>query len=176
MSRETHLTHNQLCDILLAPPQETSPQMQHLRDCPLCAAELASMRQSLSDFQAATKTWASHTMANRAWSPSTFEIPVPLSSAPRRFFERQILWASTTLLFAAAVPLTLHYHRTSAQAPAAPTVATRPDNHQPDLTGDEALLEEIDQTLSSSIPTPMQPLADPTAGRSSQRNSTLKEN
>ena len=40
--------------------------------------------------------------------------------------------------------------------------------------GDEALLEEVNQTVSSSIPTPMQPLADPTATDGNQNNSNSR--
>ena len=45
----------------------------------------------------------------------------------------------------------------------------------PDTKSDEALLEEIDQTLSSSVPTPMQALADPTASATTSPINPKKE-
>lgn len=168
-----HLTHDQLCDLLLEPSlssaaAEPSSPAGHLRDCPLCAAELASLRDGLHGFRDTTKAWASHTMASRSWSPSA-EI------SPRRLFEWQFLWASALLLFAAAIPLTFHYRQAHSQSTES-VLAEQSSHQQSSQIGDEALLEEINQTLSSSVPTPMQPLADPTAGRSSQNNSTTRKN
>jgi hypothetical protein len=82
---------------------------------------------------------------------------------------------AAALLLAAVIPLAFHDH------PSTPThtgIATNSQLHaKPSTpTGDEALLEEVNQTLSSPIPTPMQPLADPTAGRSSQIDSTPRKN
>ncbi len=166
-----HLTHEQLCDLLLDPsqpsaPTELSSPTEHLRDCPLCAAEFASLRDGLHNLRDATRTWASHAMLNRSWSPA------PVVAAPRRLFERQLLWASAVLVFAAAIPLSLHYRQPRPQPLA--TAALTTQSSQNNQLGDEALLEEIDQTLSSAVPTPMQPLADPTAGQSSQTSSTRK--
>jgi hypothetical protein len=94
------------------------------------------------------------------------------SSIVGRLSTQPVIWASAAvLLLAAALPFTLHRHQTVAVAPN-PTAQIK----QTDRIGDEALLEEVDQTLSSSIPTPMQPLADPTAGRSSQIDSTPRKN
>jgi len=180
-----HLTHRQLCDVLLADSQETSPRREqmreHLRDCPLCAAELASLRQPLSLFRSATTAWASHTSASCSRTlpalPDSLQSPLRDGISGRRL-SRPVVWASAAaLLFAAAIPLTLHEHRTS-YAPTQETVVPggHPCSRQIDRVGDEALLEEIDQTLSSPVPTPMQPLADPTAGRSNQIDSTPRKN
>jgi hypothetical protein len=79
---------------------------------------------------------------------------------------------AAALLLAAAIPIALRDLQSSRPAHTA-TVAS---SQSSSLIGDEALLEEVDQTLSSPIPSPMQPLADPTAGRSSQIDSTPRKN
>ena len=170
-----HLTHEQLCDLLLANSQLPEPQAHHLRVCSHCAAEYASLRQSLSSFRSTTVAWASHASAHRSWSSPAPRISTPPSMWSRlaeRLSTPPVLWASAAvLLLAAAVPFTLHRHQTVPVAPHPPAQV-----QQVDRIGDEALLEEVDQTLSSPIPAPMQPLADPTAGRSSQIDSTPRKN
>jgi len=175
MSHQNHLTHEQLCDLLLADSQLSEPQAQHLRACSDCAAEYASLRESLTSFRSATVAWASQASANRSWTSPAQLIstrPSRWSNIAGRLSAQPVLWASAAvLLFAAALPFTLHRHQTAAVAPKPPVQV-----QQTDRIGDEALLEEVDQTLSSSVPTPMQPLADPTAGRSSQLDSTPRKN
>lgn len=178
LQTQRHLTHRQLCDLLLATPHDRSPQIeqlrQHLHGCARCAAEFDSLQRPLARFASATTAWAGHTMATRSW-----QAPPMLSahiSAPR-FFSRPALWASVAALLLAAIPLSLHHRQSTAQTPVASTPHTQPQGRPAiDQIGDEALLEEIDQTLSSPIPTPMQPLADPTAGRSNQIDSTPRKN
>jgi hypothetical protein len=82
------------------------------------------------------------------------------------------LWAAAAaLVIAITLPLALHHDQPPAQrAPAPAAVTAQPSTSQ----SDEALLEEIDQTLSSSIPSPMQPLDDPTAGRHNQPDTQRK--
>lgn len=172
MSLRTHLTHKQLSELLLAEPEETSPRLAelrgHLRACPVCAAEIASLQQSLSRFRSATTAWADHASASRSWLSPGLGSVEPAGSYRR---SRPLLWASAAVLLAAAIPFALHRHRSSAPPPTA-EVHIR----QSSPVTDEALLEEIDQTLSSSIPTPMQPLADPTAEHSGQIDSTPRRN
>ncbi|HTH53901.1 MAG TPA: hypothetical protein VL495_08130 [Edaphobacter sp.] len=176
MSTQHHLTHRQLCDLLLASPHDASPQIerlrQHLHSCGRCASELDSLQRTLGHFSTATTAWASHTLATRSWNSPA------LTSSPRSFFRRPAIWvsAAAALFLAAAVPFALHHH-----SAAHPSVASIPHTQLQsrqaiDQIGDEALLEEIDQTLSSPIPAPMQPLADPTAGRSNQIDSTPRKN
>lgn len=173
-----HLTHEQLCDLVLADSQLAPSQAEHLRSCSICAAEYASLQQSLSSFRSATVSWADHTSASRVWSSTTHLLaltPSVPSSALRRLVARPLLWASAAaLVLATAIPFALHRH------PAPSTARTTPNvqQHAPqvDHIGDEALLEEVDQTLSSSIPAPMQPLADPTAGSSTPIDSTPRKN
>ena len=159
-----HLTHEQLCDMVLArSPHPLSSDyaalQHHLGACPACAAELASLRTSLTLFREASTFYSQqHLTRLRADTIATL---------PKRLVQ-PIYWAAAAVLcIAAALPITLH--RQNPSAPAASTSATTSQS-------DEALLEEIDQELSTPIPSPMQPLADPTASSaatpstSSQRN------
>jgi hypothetical protein len=65
------------------------------------------------------------------------------------------------LLVAASFPLSL-YRQQHHPIPAA-TAVVAPHTTE----SDEALLEDVDQTLSADVPSPMEPLADPTAGSTS---------
>ncbi len=93
MSPHIHLTHQQLCDLLIATPEETSPQLErlreHLRDCPACADEFASIRQPLERFHSATTAWAGHNAASRSWT-----LPALPASIPFAPFRRQSWVAS----------------------------------------------------------------------------------
>jgi hypothetical protein len=163
-----HLTHEQLCDMVLArSPHPLSSDFaalqHHLGSCPSCAAELASLRTSLTLFREASTSYSQkHLTRLRADTIATL---------PKRLVQ-PIYWAAAAVLcIAAALPITLH--RQNPSAPSASTSATKPVTTS---QSDEALLEEINQELSAPIPSPMQPLADPTASSattpstSSQRN------
>jgi anti-sigma factor RsiW len=163
-----HLTHEQLCDMLLArsphPLSSDFAAMQdHLGTCPACTAELTSLRTSLALFREASVSYSQqHLTQLHANAIPT----VPKTTIP-------IYWAvaAAALCIAAALPITLH--RQTPSAPVSSTSATQPANPS---QSDEALLEEINQELSAPIPSPMRPLADPTASSaatpstSSQRN------
>lgn len=172
MSLQNHLTHHQLSEVLIASAQETSPELdlfrEHLRGCPACADKLISLRKPIALFRTTTTAWADQISASRSWAP------MALPAATRPTYSRNLAgWMlAAALLLAAAIPIALHNHQSSTPARTATTASSQPSS----LIGDEALLEEVDQTLSSPIPSPMQPLADPTAGRSSQIDSTPRKN
>jgi len=70
---------------------------------------------------------------------------------------------------AALFPLSMHRQRPV--SPAARTIASA----SPQTTeSDEALLADIDQKLSADVPSPMAPLADPTAGASSTTSNSVQ--
>ncbi|QNI37581.1 hypothetical protein [Edaphobacter albus] len=172
-----HLTHEQLCDLLLEDATPPLQQVEHLRICSRCSAEYNSLKESISLFRSTTIAWAGHVSANRASSSPTHLLSASTprrNRVPKHLFAQPILWASAAmLLIASAVPFAFHHRQqpvttSHSNPPAQVRAANR--------IADEALLEEIDQTLSSSIPAPMQPLADPTAGRSSQIDSTPRKN
>jgi predicted anti-sigma-YlaC factor YlaD len=171
MNSQSHLTHKQLCDLLIADPEGTEPELahldHHLRHCPDCMDEYAALCLPLENFRCATTAWASHSAAARSWAPATRSKSVG----------HLVGWilATAALALAVIVPITVHEHTASRIRSMA--IATSHQLNRPSITlGDEALLEEVDQTVSSSIPSPMQPLADPTGARTSQTDSSSRKN
>jgi hypothetical protein len=181
-----HLSHEQLCDHLLAttaldssadPAASASSTgfyvgsfhvagfhvvEDHLRACPLCAAELSSLQSSLTNFRAATTRFADQELARlKASRPQTqFVSLMPQRKAP--LARRPFLWACAAVLLVGAttgilVPVALHH-----QDRAVTTAAVSPAQEAaPAPESDQALLEEVDDDLSSSVPSAMQPLSDP---------------
>lgn len=156
-----HLTHEQLCDFVLdlAPhplSSDFAALQQHLANCPVCASDLATLRDSISIFRDAS-TAATHQQL------AEFHTTNRLTPRPHAFFH-PIYWATAAaMIVAAAIPLTLHRPSQPPTAPAA-TVTTS----APAVQSDEALLEEINQEISAPVPSPMQPLADPTDSTTAQ--------
>lgn len=175
-----HLTHEQLCDLLLAEPApdslESSGHIEllraHLRDCLLCASEFESLNQSLAIFRSSADAWATRELANRPTVlPLLDSVPTRRTPAPHAFLGPALWAAAAALVIAITLPLTLRHDQPAApKTPAPAAVVTQPGTSQ----SDEALLEEIDQTLSSPIPSPMQALDDPTAGRHNQPDTQRK--
>ncbi len=150
-----HLTHEQLCDILLArSPHPLSSDFtalqHHLGNCPSCSAELANLRTSISLFHKTSTSYAQQQLA---------QLRIVDTPAPSKTIIQPIYWAAAAALcIAAALPITLH--RLTSSAPVSSVSTIKPATN---LQSDEALLEEINQEISAPIPSPMQPLADPTA-------------
>ena len=157
-----HLTHEQLCDVLLASSEHTpEPRSSaieaaedHLRDCLLCSAELQNLRASLSLFRHAYHSYAEAVYARPAIHQASIA-PSPRTISHIRY------WAiAAVLLVIALLPLSLdRRHPSVALTPTAAAIVSEQTTES-----DEALLEGIAQDLSTSVPSPMQPLADPTAG------------
>jgi len=128
----------------------------HLLTCEKCAAELTSLRESLSLFQQATGAYAGNELRR-----------LPQASLPNRPMLSPFLapalqpayWLAAAALLAGFLPMqTLHRH---ALQPA-PAVASS-NYAESESESDEALLNDIDREVSASVPAPMQALADPTA-------------
>jgi hypothetical protein len=154
-----HLTHEQLCDLLLADsslPLEIDIVHEHLQACLLCSAELENLRSSLSLFRSASISYAKQEYAR---SPLRSESIVP----PPHYLSQPLYWAAAAiLLVAASFPLSLHRQHLPTPATEITTIASQ----TAEVESDEALLEDVDQKLSAEVPSPMEPLADPTAGAS----------
>jgi hypothetical protein len=174
-SMTVHLTHDQLCDLILADQSlasESTPQsldsdvvQAHLVACPLCAAELTSLRESIADFREASTSYARQEFAQSYAQRSSIAPSHSLLSQP-------LYWAAAAVVFVAALfPLTMNRQRT----PAPNASVTRQVPAQT-TESDEALLSDIDQKLSSDIPSAMEPLADPTATATSVSTSTQRSN
>jgi len=152
-----HLTHEQLCDLILALPEEAEssalePAHDHLRNCLICSAEFEALRDSLALFRQAASSYAGHAYSRPAMNRASIA-PSP------RFRSHVLYWAMAAVLaIAVALPFSLRRQHTPAPQPAAAATVS-----QHATESDEALLDGIAQDLSADVPAAMHPLADPTA-------------
>src|SRR5277367_6981822 len=152
-----HLTHEQLCDLILAdsslrPNDDSDVVEQHLQACLICSAELKSLRDSLSHFRDASVAYARQEFAQSYAQRSSI-------APPHSYLSQPLYWAAAAVLFVAALfPITLHQQHSAAISAAKATAAAS------QVESDEALLTDIDQKISADVPSPMEPLADPTDG------------
>jgi len=173
-----HLTHEQLCDLILAdsslPPEgepwndrkaDSDVVQAHLQACLICSAELRILRDSLSHFRNASVSYARQEFAQSYAQRSSI-------APPHSYLSQPLYWTAAAVVFVAALfPLSLHRQR-----PISPMTATATSASPQTTESDEALLADIDQKVSADVPSPMEPLADPTAGaalattNSDQRN------
>ena len=177
-----HLTHHQLCDLLLDPraqqnesdtsaahvsethvsQAQASEAQDHLRDCYACSAELATLTTSLSTYRE-----TAHAVAQRNFAALPRATRAPLLG--QRSPLHPVYWAiAATALVIAILPFTAPRHAPLVQ-PQSSAVVTPASSES-----DAALLEDINQDLSTSIPPSMQPLADPTANSSSNIDTTTQ--
>jgi hypothetical protein len=180
MTLHLHLTHEQLCDLILADlslqPEggswndlnsESNIVQEHLRACLVCSAELRSLRDSLSHFRDASVSYARQEFAQSYAQRSSI-------APPHSYLSQPLYWTAAAVVFVAALfPLSMHRQRTA--APVIRTIAT--SSPLQTTESDEALLADIDQKLSADVPAPMAPLADPTAATiSTTSNSDQRTN
>src|SRR5437879_2757374 len=173
-----HLSHEQLCDLILADVSlqqegeswndandlnaESDVVHEHLRACLICSAELRSLRDSLSHFREASVSFARQEFAQTYARQSSI-------APPHSYLSQPLYWTAAALVFVAALfPLSMHRQHPT------PTVARTTASTSPvqPTESDEALLADIDQKLSADVPAPMAPLADPTAGATSTRSNS----
>jgi hypothetical protein len=150
-----HLTQEQFGELLSVPACTADPAPAsaeaHLLACEHCAAELASLRESLSLFRQASNAHADNQLRQ-----------MPRVSLPARGVFSPALeptwWVAAAAIFLAAIlPMQSLRQHTFRSAPA--VSATTSDSA---TESDEALLEDVDRDTSASVPAPMQALADPT--------------
>jgi len=170
-----HLSHEQLCDLILADlslqPEGESWNDQkadsdvvheHLRACLICSAELRSLRDSLSHFRDASVSFARQEFAQSYAQRSSI-------APPHSFLSQPLYWTAAAVVFVAALfPLSMHRQHS------APPVARTTASSLQTTESDEALLADIDQKLSADVPSPMAPLADPTAEASSTTSNSVQ--
>jgi hypothetical protein len=163
-----HLTHEQLCDLVLAGsslPSETAPPdllrndsdviQAHLRACAVCSAELATLRDSLTHFRDASVSFARQEFAQSYAQRSSI-------APPHSYLSQPLYWMAAALIFVAALfPLSMRHQ--SVVAPTTHTTLSATPASSQTSESDEALLTDIDQMVSADVPAPMEPLADPTA-------------
>jgi hypothetical protein len=179
MTLHLHLTHEQLCDLILADlslqPEgdswndlnaESNIVQEHLRACLICSAELRSLRDSLSHFRDASVSYARQEFAQSYAQRSSI-------APPHSYLSQPLYWTAAAVVFVAALfPLSMHRQR--ATAPVNRTIAT--SSPLQTTESDEALLADIDQKLSADVPAPMAPLADPTGATSTTSTSDQRTN
>jgi hypothetical protein len=179
-----HLNHDQLCDVLLhddldvhalhgdavfstAAADQLAAFQEHLRNCLICSAELEIMRAAVGRFQTTADTLTARELDRRP-------LPTPFSSLisarSRSYSPPAFVWASAALLVASLLPLSLLHlnpnpllRHPAIASPASSTNTATAQPVTPDSDSDAALLDDINQDLSASVPEPMQPLASPTA-------------
>ncbi len=166
-TEQDHLTHEQISNLLIADPTICDldlPQTEldseahivaHLRACEVCSGELMSLRQSLVGFREATTLYSAN-------APQRRLVPV------RRFTATFALWTATAAaVLVAGVLMPLNLHKAHPVATPVQTVAGNAASAQnavsakPTTQSDEELIAGIEQDLSASIPSSMQPLEDP---------------
>jgi hypothetical protein len=171
-----HLSHEQLCDLIFADLSPTPSSLgsqnssdvveQHLQACLICSAELKNLRDSLVNFRDASVAYAHQEFAQSYAQRSSI-------APPHRLLSQPLYWAAAMVIVVAALfPLTLHRDQATA-----PTPATASLTSQRTTESDEQLLADIDQKVSADVPSPMEPLADPTAETSTtSSNSDQRKN
>ena len=172
MNTNQHLNHQQICDLLLSGAAETASittaqqtqelHREHLHSCLICSSELELLRSSVSSFRAASILVADRALARRPLSTPSTMLDAKRSA---RFLSPAFFWAATALLFTAVLPLGLYHSNLNPflkHGQTAIAVSTTPAAVHAvasSALSDEALLESINQDLSASVPSPMQPLA-----------------
>ena len=170
---DAHLTEAQFGEFLAGLGETdaaaSTPTEVHLLNCEQCAAELATLRSSLSLFRQAASVYAESELRR-----------LPRMSLPaRNLYSPSLMpvyWiAAAAMLFAALLPIKVLHRRADQLTPArASSTAVAAADHS--IQSDEALLEDINRETSLSVPPPMQALADPTASTTTSiQNATEKK-
>jgi anti-sigma factor RsiW len=177
MNSQTHLTHKQLCDLViespLSPEDAASDEVHsHLHSCYTCMAELTALTSSIDQFHT-----VAHTVPEREFTahsrPGLSGLSMFVTRRPAVRWMQPLSFAlAAALLVAVGLPLTLTHHHA---APLPPQEQISKVTAPVDAVSNEALLEGVDQDLSDSIPDSMQPLADPTASAATS-SSTQRTN
>jgi hypothetical protein len=134
-----HLTSEQMESALSGQPAEETAR--HLGDCARCVGELAALREVFGNLREATAVSAEH--------HRRFVSTVRARRVPR------MAWAlATAMLFVAVgAPLAVHHRGVTSVVPG--NVTTGPGA----TISDEALLDGVQNDLSTSVPASMLPLA-----------------
>ena len=147
-----HLTEEQMYDLLH--PTANTASHPHLLECSQCQAELTALRTSLGLFRDAATGFAASA------APRRLPVAAPASTT---FFSPKI-WATSFATATALLVLSISVmHPTQTGSATAPVVAEVAPQQTTAQVSDEALLEGIQQDLSTSIPPSLEPLDVQTA-------------
>lgn len=153
-TRTNHLSMEEL-DLLLM--QQPAPEAAaHAAACEHCAEELASMASLFSDFRSTSLAFS----ADQYKRTSAQSRRASLLPVQKHFAWRPVAAWSACAVVLAAIMVPLSHHTGLPQTPVAPAVTTA--SVEPPALSDEALLNHIQDDLTSTVPDAMAPLA-PTA-------------
>ena len=179
-----HLTHDQLCDLLLhddldvhalhgdavcsmAAADKLAAHQEHISNCLICSAELELLRGSIAHFHSLADSLTTRELARR---PINRPFSSLLPARRHNLSFPAFAWAAAALIVASVLPLSLMHLRPNplnrtAAAPQAPsqTEPSQAATAAPTQESDAALLDSINQDLSAAVPTAMEPLASPAA-------------
>ncbi len=151
-----HLTPAELADVLIGDTSDTAANTAsraHLRSCPVCSGELDALRRPLELFRSAASTFAEQEYARVR--------PSRLLSYHPQLRPAWFALAAMALLVL-LIPGILHEQRLASVPAPQTSFATVEPTQLSTAESDDALLSEVDQDIAASVPSPMQPLADPT--------------
>jgi hypothetical protein len=158
------LTADQIADLLIADDPNAlslASRQRHLRDCGKCSAEFEQLELAIGGLRDSAKFGSAAAYA--AVSPSMrSQRTVHYSArpiAPIKTHRGAWAMASAIVILLVTLPFASHRPQPSAQGAGKGTNTSSPAIRAP-LT-DEALMEGINQDLSVSVPSSLQPLADP---------------
>ncbi len=157
-----HLTESQLHDLLSATSDTAASAAHlHLAACSRCQDDLTNLEQSVANFRLAATNFALlHTPPR----------PAVGTTIHRSFFALpKIIWATglASILAVTAGSLSVLHKPAVVAPPGTAATAAQP-------VSDEALLQDIDSDLSTSVPPSLQPLDTPTTA--SEPTPTLTSN
>jgi predicted anti-sigma-YlaC factor YlaD len=143
-----HLTETQLYSLLDHGNSEAGDAAQHLDACSACRTELDALRDALTNFRLTADSMSSHLAPVRP----------PAEPTRARFFPMpQTAWAAG-LVAAMALCMTSISVLHRPAAPNTPVATVLPAAAPAGAPSDDALLEGIDQDLSTSVPPSLAPL------------------
>jgi len=152
MTPTFHLTDQQMYDLLQ--PAGNEPAHLHLQTCTDCQAELTNLRESLLNFRDATTSLA---------AVAAPRYP-PLASRAATWFFGAKVWAASFATATAVLAISISVFHPIHSRPGTDTAATTSIPQAAlAVESDDALLDGIQQDLSTSIPPSLEPLAVPTA-------------
>ena len=115
----------------------------HLRDCPACQAEINHFEATLGQFRSSLREWSAEQFNPNVLIGTDWQKSQPKTTLPK------LGWA--LLLLAVYLAASLLLHRSETHQPIVVRVAT---------ISDSALLKQVDQDVSRTVPSPMEPLVN----------------
>ena len=132
----SHLNESQLAGWFAG--ERRRDVLDHLQDCRACQAEVSGFENTLGHFRTSVREWT-----GAQFDPA---VAVTVPPATHSFVRAGWLTAALALLLVASV--TWHWSSRKTAPIEAPT------------TSDDALLQQVDEQISRTVPTPMAPLTE----------------